>query len=145
MNHVIQPIAFDSTAETLLSANNLPTSDLRDTSDTVLFGCMDEDQLRGIVGLELHGSVALLRSLAVSGDERGSGLGTALVAYAEQFASRQGIQSIYLLTTTAADFFGRLGYAHVSRQSAPPAIAATSQFSGLCPSSSAFMAKQLGS
>lgn len=130
--------------EALLSANGLPISDLRDGSKAVPFGCLAGDRLRGIVGLEMHGEAALLRSLAVPGNERGNGLGAALVAYAEQHACLQGAGSVYLLTVTTAEFFWRLGYAHVARRIAPASIAATSQFSDLCPSTSAFMAKSVG-
>ncbi|MCZ2809221.1 MAG: GNAT family N-acetyltransferase [Candidatus Bathyarchaeota archaeon] len=98
-----------------------------------------------MVGLEMHGHVALLRSLVVLVNKRGSSLGAALVSHAEQYAAQQRVYTIYLLTTTAAGFFERHGYSHVSRQTAPAAIAGTSQFSGLCPSSSAFMAKSVGS
>ena len=145
MTHSIQPIELDQNVETLLSANHLPTSDLQDNPKVTLFGCMADAQLGGVVGLELHGQVALLRSLAVPATERGSGLGAALVSHAEQYAARQGVDTIFLLTTTAAGFFERHGYSHVSRQTAPAAITGTSQFSDLCPSSSAFMAKSLGS
>lgn len=145
MTHSIQPIELSSCVETLLSDSHLPTSDLRDGSKVKLFGCMNDAHLCGVVGLEMHGRVALLRSLVVPAAGRGSGLGAALVAHAERYAAQRGVDSIYLLTTTAAGFFERHGYSHVSRQTVPAAIAGTSQFSDLCPSSSAFMAKSVGS
>ena len=144
MTYSIEPIEPGSSVEALLSANHLPTSDLKGGSRVTLFGCFAEAQLRGVVGLEIHGQVALLRSLAVPASARSSGLGAALVAHAEQFAARQGVEAIYLLTTSAAGYFERHGYNHVPRQAAPPAIATTTQFSDLCPSSSAFMAKSVG-
>jgi amino-acid N-acetyltransferase len=75
---------------------------------------------------------------------RGRGCGRRLVAEAEQYAARNGVQSLYLLTTTAEEFFRRLGYVRIDRASAPEAIRQTSEFSGLCPSSSAVMMKALG-
>ena len=57
--------------------------------------------------------------------------------------SKQGIKTLYLLTTTAAQFFAKRGYEAVPRSEAPAAIAATAQFSDLCPASSAFMRKAL--
>lgn len=62
---------------------------------------------------------------------------------AETWAAAQGIETLYLLTTTAAQFFARRGYEVVARSDAPNVIAATSQFSKLCPASSAFMRKVL--
>ncbi|KGM55525.1 hypothetical protein N800_14560 [Lysobacter daejeonensis GH1-9] len=142
MTHPIHPIDQSQVVEALLSVNHLPTSDLRD-GNVRLFGCEADNKLCGVVGLEMHAHVALLRSLVVPATERGKGLGAALIAHAELFAAQQGVDTIYLLTTTAAVFFERYGYGHVARESAPAAIAGTHQFSELCPSSSAFMAKSL--
>ena len=96
-----------------------------------------------MVGLELFGEVALLRSLAVASSRRGSGLGSRLVAHAERHARDQGVQSLFLLTTTAEKFFLRRGYTRIPRDEAPAAIKGTREFSGICPASSAFMVKNL--
>lgn len=145
MTYPIQRLGLDRYVESLLKAHHLPTADLQHGSQFTLFGCVTDAQVRGVVGLEVHGHVALLRSLVVPASERGNGLGAALVSHAEQYAAQQDVDTIYLLTTTAAGFFERHGYSHVSRQAAPAAIAGTSQFSDLCPSSSAFMTKSVGS
>ena len=97
----------------------------------------------GVVGVEVYGSVGLLRSLAVEPSHRKSGLGVSLVSNAETWAAEQGVETLYLLTTTAAQFFARRGYEAVPRSEAPAAIAATAQFSDLCPASSTFMRKVL--
>lgn len=143
MTRSIQPMRPTPGVKALLAANQLPVSDLDGTATIVLFGCVTDEQLHGIVGLDVHGDGALLRSLAVSEARRGTGLGAALLAHAEQFAAQQGIRTLYLLTTTAEGFFARHGYRPMLRAEAPAFIAATSQFSQLCPSSSAFMAKSL--
>ena len=70
-------------------------------------------------------------------------MGSRLVAHAERHARDQGVQSLYLLTTTAEKFFLRRGYARIPREEAPAAIKGTKEFSGICPASSAFMVKQL--
>lgn len=70
-------------------------------------------------------------------------MGSALTLHAEQFAASQNIRSIYLLTTTAESFFSRLGYKRIDRSAAPASIAATREFSQLCPASSSFMYKSL--
>jgi amino-acid N-acetyltransferase len=97
------------------------------------------------VGLELHGDVALLRSLVVEPAHRGSGDGVALVAAAEEHARHHGVRQIYLLTTTAAPFFARLGWRDADRDGAPDAIRRTREFSGLCPSTASFMVKAVTS
>ena len=94
-----------------------------------------------IIGLEQFQSAGLLRSLAVSPNYRGRGLAQELVRHVESFAASHGVESLFLLTTTAEAFFRKRGYCPASRLEAPQAIQATSQFSGLCPSSSAFLSK----
>ena len=71
------------------------------------------------------------------------GCATALVARAERHARERGARRIYLLTTTAADFFARLGYKRVEREQAPGSIRSTGEFSSLCPVTSVLMMKEL--
>ena len=70
---------------------------------------------------------ALLRSLAVRADARGSGLGADLLAHAESQAAALGVDALYLLTTTAERFFAARGYATTTRDAAPPEIQATAR------------------
>jgi amino-acid N-acetyltransferase len=130
-------------AKALLEGANLPTADLTDQHCEHFFYCGPAATPDGIVGLELLGDVALLRSLVVGRGARSSGLGTALVQFAENHARSQGARTVYLLTTAAEGFFTRRGYASATRDSAPSAIRATREFAGLCPASSAFLSKQL--
>jgi amino-acid N-acetyltransferase len=97
-----------------------------------------------MVGLELYGDVALLRSLVVARQARSNGAGAALTEAAERLAVESGVNIVYLLTTTAERFFSARGYQKIDRAQAPKAIQGTSQFSGLCPSSAVLMMKQLG-
>ena len=143
MDAPIKPLQIDAPALALLAASGLPTDDLGNDASVLLFGTPEGDEPAGVVGLELHGTDALLRSLAVTPAARGAGLGAALVAHAEREAAARGVATLYLLTTTAEGFFSRLGYQRLDRTEAPAGIAATRQFSALCPASSAFMAKQL--
>lgn len=131
----------ESAAKQLLSASDLPVADITAQHMRHFFGCGSDSKLAGLVGLELYGDVALLRSLAVTVEMRGSGLGSKLVEYAEGFAREKGVTSLYLLTTTAEAFFQHRGYVRVPREEAPEAIKETTEFSGICPLSSAFMAK----
>ena len=132
-----------SAVKQLLSESSLPIEDITAQHLQHFFGCGSGLELEGLVGLELYGEVALLRSLAVASSRRGSGVGSGLVAHAERHARDQGVQSLYLLTTTAEAFFMRRGYARIPRDAAPTAIKSTKEFSGICPTSSAFMVKHL--
>ena len=127
----------------LLAECGLPVSDISSSQPPVFFGVRFESGLSAVVGLEIFGSVGLLRSLAVGPAYRGRGLGGELVAFAERHAAGCGIKVLFLLTTTASDFFAHLGFVPADRSSAPPAIQATSQFSGLCPASSTFLRKSV--
>jgi len=133
----------ESAVKQLLSASSLPISDIAVRHLQHFFGCGSGPELEGVIGLELFGAVALLRSLAVAASRRGSGVGSGLVAHAERHARNQGVHSLYLLTTSAEQFFLRRGYARIERDKAPAAIKSTSEFSGICPVSSAFMVKHL--
>jgi amino-acid N-acetyltransferase len=99
--------------------------------------------LLACIGQEPYGQVALLRSLAVTPAARGMGMGKRLIDALEQKAQQQGITDFYLLTTTAAPFFERLGYRQIDRLTAPAVIQATAQFSQLCPASSICLSKSI--
>jgi amino-acid N-acetyltransferase len=131
----------ESAVKQLLSESGLPIEDITDQHLQHFFGCGSGLELEGLVGLELYGDVALLRSLAVTAEKRGSGLGSKLVEHAEGYAREKGVTSLYLLTTTAEAFFLRRGYARIPREEAPAAIKGTQEFAGICPASSAFMVK----
>lgn len=136
-------ISVTTEVEALLTEARLPVADLADSHSLNLLGFRDRDCLVGVVGVEVYGRVGMLRSLAMDPTHRNTGLGAALVSNAESWAAEQGIETQYLLTTTAAQFFTRRGYEAVPRSEAPAVIAATSQFSELCPASSTFMRKVL--
>jgi amino-acid N-acetyltransferase len=132
-----------STAVSLLYSQGLPVSDLTDEHLEHFFFIGSDGSPTGLVGVELYGSDALLRSLVVAETARTQGIGSALVQHAEEYASSRRVGTIYLLTTTAEKFFKRLGYERFDRSQAPPSIERTREFAGLCPTSSAFMIKRL--
>ena len=93
----------------------------------------------GVGGLEVHKSVALIRSLAVAAAHQGCGLATAICDHLEAEGASRGVVHLYLLTETAESFFKKRGYAAISRDGAPAEIASSQEFSELCPQSAAFM------
>jgi amino-acid N-acetyltransferase len=126
----------------LLEECRLPTSDLAQAVPRFL-GEVDDNGLAGVVGVEPHGKVGLLRSLAVRTGRRGSGLGSRLADAAEHWAAAQGIGTLYLLTTTAESFFVRRGYAAEPREQVDPVIRATTEFTSACPASAVVMRRSL--
>jgi len=125
-----------------LEAAGLPTDDLHEPGRR-FYRFEDDSGLIGYGGLEQTGAHTLIRSIAVVGDRRGEGHGSAILSWLETRAAAQQASALYLLTTSATAFFQRHGYAVLSRSAAPPAIAASRQFSTLCPASAAFMFKEL--
>ncbi|RIA56167.1 arsenic resistance N-acetyltransferase ArsN2 [Dichotomicrobium thermohalophilum] len=126
----------------LLSDAGLPTDDLAEPQ-VLLWGAAHHGQLVGSVGLEHAGRAGLLRSLVVGPAWRGNGLAGRLCHFAFERARDAEMDALYLLTESAAGYFRALGFAEIDRGEAPPEIAATQQFSSLCPGDAAFMRKRL--
>jgi amino-acid N-acetyltransferase len=139
----VQPATAQDAAaiKRLLDAAGLPTADLEGRWLERFLVARDDAQVVGAVGLDLAGDVGLLRSLVVADGPRRRGLGQELVLAAENRARQRGAKALFLLTTTAAEFFKRRGYAEADRAIAPDAIRQMPQFATLCPASSTFMAK----
>ena len=132
-----------ASAARLLEDARLPAVDLTDELVEDFFCIGSRIEPAGLVGLEILGEHALLRSLVVTPGIRARGAGTALVGSAERHAKSRGVRELYLLTMTAEDFFSRRGYARIARDEAPEAIRATREFADICPTTSAFMRKVL--
>lgn len=130
-----------SAAIDLLKKNNLPTDDLTET--THIFTLLDGHHVVGTIGLEHEEEDALLRSLSVSEEKRKSGLGVELVHFIEWQARERGAKNIYLLTTTAAPFFSKLGYEVIDRNSVSDFVRKTSEYCSVCPASATVMKKRL--
>lgn len=127
---------------TVLNAEGLPTVDL-DAPGRTFFRWDRPDGMAGYGGLEIYGVEALLRSVVVLPTARGLGLGREIAHDLIAHARSSGIERLWLLTTTAADFFSRVGFQKTDRSSAPPAIAATTEFASLCPATAVFMTLKL--
>ncbi|WP_135819946.1 arsenic resistance N-acetyltransferase ArsN2 [Halostella litorea] len=128
--------------ESLLAANGLPSGDVR-TKPECFHVARADGALVGVGGVEVHGSNGLLRSVVVPEPHRGQGYGRALCDALEARARDAGVGTLFLLTTTAADFFRRRGYEAVDRDGVPPAIAGTTEFADLCPNAATCMRKRL--
>ncbi len=129
----------------MLAANALPTSDLPNLDMDLFLGIGQTDQPDGVIGLQVIGCDGLLRSLVVAERVRGQGSGQALVGGLEDLAVMRGVQTLYLLTNTAEDFFRKLGYVKIDRKFASEGIRQTQEFSSLCPEDAAVMRKVLPS
>jgi amino-acid N-acetyltransferase len=134
--------------ERLLMQSSLPIDGVAHILDThpgdFVVATRDEaDGCVGVAGLEVRGDGALLRSVAVRADAQRRGLGLQLVERALERAQQRHVRSLYLLTTTATDYFVRLGFVRVERADVPPAIAETVEFTSACPASAVVMHRAL--
>jgi len=130
-----------STALALLKDAKLPTQDIGE--NTQLYVIKEEYEIISTVAMEDDNTTALLRSLSTMPAKRGLGYCKKLVHYLEEIAKQKGLQSIYLLTTTAAEFFAKTGYQIVSRSEPPSFILQTSEYSSVCPASATVMKIEL--
>jgi len=127
----------------LLAGCELPTVDVNAALLRTFIAARTANALAGVVGIEPLDHTALLRSLAVAPAHRGLGIGSRLCDEAESLARARGIAQLYLLTTTAADWFAARGYARVERAVLPDAVQRSQEFRHLCPASAVAMHKQL--
>ena len=128
----------------LLNDNQLPVSDI-DLSHQKFWGIFNEDGLLGVGALEIMGTSALLRSLAVTKEYQNNGFGNQVVNTLLGASRNVGIQQLFLLTETAASFFEKNNFVQVSRSQVPTEIANTEEFKSICPSSAICMTYNLES
>jgi amino-acid N-acetyltransferase len=128
--------------EKLLTASQLPLTGVREALGDFLVAEANGD-IVGVAGLELCCDDALLRSVAVAPEWRSKGLGRALVTRAVAEAEARGIRALYLLTTTAEQYFPRLGFRAIARDAVPAEVKATEEFTTACPASATVMTRPL--
>lgn len=127
-----------------LADAGLPIDDLAESNRTFFaYHTLDGERV-GYGGIELHGDDVLVRSIIVTPDARNAGLGTNIVPILLLRAFEAGARQAFLLTTSAAPFFAKLGFKEVDRANAPPTILSTRQAAGLCPASAHLMSRKLG-
>lgn len=122
----------------LLDRSELPCDGLAEHFDLALVA-RDGDQVVGSTAIECYGDAGLLRSVAVDTDYRSQGVGAQLVSAAFDQARERGMQTLYLLTTTAPDYFPRFGFRPIARDEVAPAVQQSVEFTSACPASALVM------
>jgi N-acetylglutamate synthase-like GNAT family acetyltransferase len=121
----------------LLADEKLPTDGVPEHFHS-LFVVDDGGRVVASAGLELRGNAALLRSLVVAPDMRGTGLGAAVLRRAlHEVHHREG--GVYALTTTAQAYLSRFGFEPVPRASLPQQLFESRELQDACPSSAIVM------
>jgi amino-acid N-acetyltransferase len=126
----------------LLDRTGLPADGLAEHFTAAVVARRD-GHLVGSAALELYSEGALLRSVAVDPGVRGVGLGQRLTEAAISRARAHRVPALYLLTTTAENFFPRFGFTRITRDEVPPSVQQSIEFRGACPSSAFAMMKSL--
>ena len=99
----------------------------------------DDGRVVGVAGLEVYANHGLLRSVAVDAAYRGQGLAAALVDAVMARARLLELRDVYLLTTTAREYFARHGFAECARDSVPAAVRESWEFRSGCPMTAVVM------
>src|SRR6185436_20434859 len=97
----------------------------------------------GSAALEVYPDGALLRSVAVAPESQRQGLGHELTAAAIRLAETLNVPALYLLTTTAEQFFPRFGFDRIARVDVPATVQASVEFTSACLTSATVMRKTL--
>jgi amino-acid N-acetyltransferase len=127
--------------ESLLTRSDLPTDGVRANFSSFIVA-EDESTITGAIGLEKYGSAGLLRSAVVSPEHRGAGLGRRLVEELLERAAADGVGEVYLLTTTAEEYFPRFGFARTTREAVPEEVKSSEEFRGACPDTAVVMVRR---
>ncbi len=126
----------------LLGKFNLPLEGLEENISNMLLGFI-EGKLVASAGLEIYGKSGLLRSVAVHGSFRDKGYGESIVEACFRFAAERALTELFLLTTTAENYFPRFGFSKVDRTDVPDLVKTSIEFANSCPLSAVVMVKFL--
>lgn len=127
----------------LLEVNHLPTDGLRDHWQTTIVARDGADRIVGSAALEIYADGSLLRSVAVDPAMQGRGLGRDLVSAALDLAQQRNTPAVYLLTTTADDYFPKFGFSRITRAEVPAGVQQSIEFTSACPASAVVMQRVL--
>lgn len=116
--------------ERLLAAEWLPPMAITEFLDS--FWVLDNDgRVSGAAGIEIYGEAAVLRSVVVAPELRGTGEGDHLVQNGLDYAREHGARRVYLFTMHGAPFFARYGFKPVTTDDFEPSVRDSWQYVGL--------------
>jgi amino-acid N-acetyltransferase len=126
----------------LLQQGQLPVDGVTDhLASTVV--AREDGRIVGSAALEMYGEHALLRSVAVSPAFQSRGLGCLLTEAALAMARERHVTAVYLLATTAEEFFPKFGFTRITREVVPDTVQTSVEFTSACPSKATVMMKTL--
>lgn len=123
----------------LLQNSKLPLEGVAEAFDNFILAEGNGIHIVGAAGVEVYGRVALLRSVVVAPAWQGYGVGRALAGEILSRARARNIDNIFLLTTTAENFFPSFGFQRIEREDIPPELEQSAELRGACPASAIVM------
>jgi amino-acid N-acetyltransferase len=135
----IRPAQFadQKTILSLLFDFKLPIDGLEKTQLWVLYS--SKGRIVGVTGLEMYGKQGLLRSVAVIKNMHNQGFGTTLTSFVIEEAKKGGVTDLFLLTTTAPEFFKKIGFKEENREKIVGGIKDSVEFKSACPKTAVLM------
>ena len=113
----------------LLSQVQLPHDGVAENLGAFLVARDESSRLIATIGLERHGNTALLRSAAVAPEYQGCGIGSRLTERVLERATKNDLERVVLLTSTASEFFARrFGFCETSRTVFDKELAGSSEW-----------------
>jgi len=128
--------------EDLLTKANLPVEGVKKAIGLFVVA-ENNGKVVGVAGVERCGDFGLLRSVAVDPAFKGRGVGAAMTEWLIADSEASGLHALYLLTTTAEDYFPSFGFEKTARDTVPAEIKQSSEFRDICPASATVMYRKL--
>jgi len=116
----------------ILKETNLPFNDIDLNNQQFLLAYLGKDIIASCA-VEQYKKEALLKSFAVKMDLQGKGIGKEIYLKMIDYCKSNEIEDLYLLTTTAEDWFDHMGWIRVKRESLPESIKNTKEYNSICP------------
>ncbi|NPV70230.1 MAG: GNAT family N-acetyltransferase [Firmicutes bacterium] len=136
------PSDLDSVVGLVRSAG-LPTDGIAENLQHFKVARDPAGRLAGVAGAEIYGDQALLRSVCIAPEYRGKALGSRLTGAIMDYVRDAGCKEVYLLTTTAAGYFARKGFARVDRSAVSGPVLKSVEFATACPKTATVMLAQM--
>jgi amino-acid N-acetyltransferase len=124
----------------LLVGSLLPSRDVGGAQQRFIVAS-ENGRLLGCAGLQVAGQDGLVRSMAVHWTRRNAGLGSRLHERLLFEAVLAGVRTLYVVTTTAEDFFAGHGFKKIAASAVPSRLQASEEFTAFVPGGSTVMSR----
>lgn len=124
----------------LLAGSLLPLRDVGGAHQRFI-AASEGGRLIGCAGLQVAGQDGLVRSMAVHWTRRNAGLGSRLHERLLFEAVLADVRTLYVVTSTAEDFFAGHGFRRISPEAVPPELQASEEFTAFVPGGSKVMSR----